>query len=227
MKNNAKKMMISGVLLIALFVVWTLLIQTVDVKPAGVNGTEIGLASVNVWFHSLTGVNMTLYTITDWLGLVPVSVCLIFGIAGFVQLIKRKNLMKVDCDIVISGLYYVIVIFCYLIFEMIPINYRPILINGFAEASYPSSTTLLVLCVMPTLNLLVSRRSEKRRTKNAIKIITVIFSAFTVIGRIASGVHWITDIAGSVLLSAGLYLIYKSVVLSADGRFSGGCYGVQ
>lgn len=113
------------------FVVWTVLIQTVDVQPVGVNGTTIGLASINTWFHKLTGVHMLVYTITDWLGLVPIFICLLFGILGVVQLVKRRSLFKVDKDIILLGFYYVIVISMYLIFEMIPINYRPILIDGF------------------------------------------------------------------------------------------------
>ena len=109
MKAKGKKELISGVVLIAVFCLWTLLIQTVDVQSAGVNGTDIGLATVNVKFHSLTGVSMTLYNITDWLGLVPLFVCMGFAFVGLVQLIKRKSLIKVDADIIFLGIYYVIV----------------------------------------------------------------------------------------------------------------------
>ena len=151
MKKNGKTVLISGVIFIILFIVWTISIVTIDVKPVGVNGTNIGFATLNTWFHNLTGANMTLYTITDWLGLVPVFICMMFGVVGLIQLIKRRSLLKVDFDIIVLGIYYVVVIFGYLLFEMIPINYRPILINGFLECSYPSSTTLLVLSVMPTL----------------------------------------------------------------------------
>lgn len=213
-KAKGKKYLITGVASVILFILWTILIQTVDVKSVGVNGTDIGFSKINCWFHSLAGVNMTLYNITDWLGLVPVFICMLFGCFGFIQLIKRKSLLNVDKDIIILGFYYVIVIFGYLIFEMIPINYRPILINGFMEASYPSSTTLLVLSVMPTLNFQVKKRIEKWWLKNAICIISIIFSAFMVIGRLVSGVHWVTDIIGSCFLSGGLFYIYKSAVFS-------------
>ena len=160
MKEKGKRLLWIGCVFIAVFAVWTLLIQNLDVQPLGVNGTNIGFATINCWFHKLTGVHMVLYTITDWLGLVPIFVCMIFGAMGLVQLIQRRSLFKVDYDIIFLGIYYVLVIFGYLIFEMIPINYRPILIEGFLEASYPSSTTLLVLCVMPTCIEQVNRRSE-------------------------------------------------------------------
>ena len=158
MKKNGKRIMLLGGVLVAAFVVWTLLIQIVDVQPVGQNGTDIGFATFNCWFHKWTGVHMTTYTITDWLGLVPLFICMVFGMIGLVQLIKRRSLLKVDYDIIVLGVYYILVMFGYVIFEMIPINYRPILINGFMEASYPSSTALIVLGVMPTLVEQINRR---------------------------------------------------------------------
>lgn len=213
MKTKNRKNLIVGVIFIFAFAICTLLIQTTDVQAVGINNTNVGFASFNTWFHKMTGVNMTLYTITDWLGLVPIFIGMIFGFVGLIQWIKRKNLFKVDFDIRLLGIYYIVVIFCYLIFEMIPINYRPIFINGFMEASYPSSTTLLVLGVMPTLTFQVNIRFKNSAIKTFIVVFTITFSAFMVIGRLVSGVHWFTDIIGSILLSAGLFYIYKGVVL--------------
>lgn len=208
-----KRLLIIGLALTVAFALWTWLIQIVDVQPVGLKGTNVGFATFNTWFHELTGVNMTLYTITDWLGLVPVFIGMMFGFLGLVQWIKRQKLLKVDFDIRALGVYYIVVIFGYLIFEMIPINYRPIFINGFMEASYPSSTTLLVLGVMSTLTFQSNHRVKNELFKKIIMIFTVVFSAFMVIGRLISGVHWFTDIIGSILLSAGLFYIYKGVVL--------------
>ena len=174
---------------------------------------NIGFATFNCWFHRLTDVHMTIYTITDWLGLVPLVVCLIFAGVGLIQMIKRKSLCKVDVDIIILGVYYVGVILAYSIFEIIPINYRPILIEGVMEASYPSSTTLLVLCVMPTLIEQIQRRLSSVVAKRIITIVAIVFSVFMVIGRLISGVHWFTDIVGGVLLSAGLFNTYKAAVM--------------
>lgn len=213
MKKKGKKNLLFGGILIATFLLWTVLIQTVDVHPLGQNGTNIGFATFNCWFHRLTDVHMTIYTITDWLGLVPLVVCLIFAGVGLIQMIKRKSLCKVDVDIIILGVYYVGVILAYSIFEIIPINYRPILIEGVMEASYPSSTTLLVLCVMPTLIEQIQRRLSSVVAKRIITIVAIVFSVFMVIGRLISGVHWFTDIVGGVLLSAGLFTVYKAVVM--------------
>ena len=206
----------SGCLLLA-FVLWTLLIQTVDVQPVGVNGTNVGFAAVNTWFHRLTGVHMGLYTVTDWLGLVPIAICTGFGLFGLIQWIRRKSITKVDRDILLLGGYYILVIMGYLIFEMIPINYRPILIDGAMEASYPSSTTLLVLSVMPTLLFQINRRAKSQKVRRITAVFVLLFSAFMVMGRLVAGVHWLTDIVGAVLLSAGLYCLYRAAVLAMDG----------
>ena len=213
MRKSEKKLLFAGSIFIVAFITWTILIQKVDVKTLGVNGTNIGFATINCWFHKLTGVHMMLYTITDWLGLIPIFICMIFGVMGLVQLIQRRILLKVDYDIIFLGIYYVIVIFGYLIFEMIPINYRPILIEGFMEASYPSSTTLLVLGVMPTLIEQVNRRSESLIVKRIVQVLVICFSAFMVLGRLIAGVHWLTDIVGSIMLSAGLFCFYKAAVI--------------
>ena len=215
--KTKKRLFFVSIAFIFAFALWTVLIQVIDVQNKGVNGTDVGFATVNSWFHALTGVNMTLYSITDWLGLVPIFVCMFFGAVGLVQLVKRKSLMKVDFDIIILGIYYVIVILCYLIFEMIPINYRPILINGNMEASYPSSTTLLVLCVMPTLVFQAKNRMKNQVFKIIICAVAILFSIFVVVGRLISGVHWVTDIIGSFFLSAGLFYLYKAFALVKKG----------
>lgn len=213
-----KKLFSVGLILIAVFVFWTILILTVDVQPVGVNGTVVGFATLNCSFHNMTGVNMTIYHITDWLGLVPLFCCMIYGAVGFVQLLQRKSLLKVDIDILLLGVYYVIVIFGYLIFEMIPINYRPILIDGRMEVSYPSSTTLLVSSVMPTVIFQIDRRIKNRVVRRIITSSTILFSLFMLIGRTIAVVHWLTDIIGSVFLSAGLFLIYYANVLRLDKK---------
>ena len=210
MKKNQN--LLAGTLLLVGFAVWTFLIQMVDVQPIGPNGSIVGFAALNGWFHHLTGVHWMLYTLTDWLGLVPIFVCLIFAGVGFVQLVQRKSLLKVDLDIILLGVYYMFVIFGYLLFEMMPINYRPVLIEGFLKASYPSSTTLLVLSVMPTLYFQAQRRLTQNVLRQTICIFSVLFSAFMVIGRLISGVHWLTDIMGAVLLSSGAFLIYKACI---------------
>ena len=211
--RKTKKIVSVGILLLTAFAVWTFLIQTVDVQQIGPRQSAVGFATVNGWFHRLTNVHWMLYTLTDWLGLVPIVVCLLFACVGLAQLVQRRSLLKVDLDLPLLGVYYVLVIFAYLLFEMIPLNYRPVLIEGILEASYPSSTTLLVLSVMPTLHFQAERRFKNSALRHGIKVLTVLFSVFMVVGRLLSGVHWLTDIVGAILLSGGLFLLYKASVL--------------
>ncbi len=223
MKKKRTGCLLAGTLWSVAFVLWTMLIQVVDVEAIGPGGTKVGFATWNGWFHEWTGVNMGLYVITDWLGLVPVFVCLFFGVIGLLQLIKRKSLRMVDCDIVILGIFYIIVIASYLAFEMYPINYRPVLIEGYMEASYPSSTTLLVMSVMPTLAEQTGRRIKHPAVRMSVCVISVFFTGAMVFGRLISGVHWFTDIVGAVLLSAGLFCFYKAAVQwTAQGQQTGG-----
>lgn len=197
--------------LLAAFVLWTLLICFADVRPIGPGNTSVGLASINQYVHNLTGVNFALYHVTDWFGLVPIGVCMGFGILGLVQWIKRKDICKVDWSILVLGGFYIVTVSVYLLFESMVINYRPVLIDGILEASYPSSTTLLTLFVMPTAAMQLNARIQNKAFRRCVVFSAIAFTAFMVIGRILSGVHWITDIIGGALLSAGLILMYRFV----------------
>ena len=197
--------------LLAAFALWTLAVKTVDVQSIGPGGSVVGFATVNGWFHSLTGVHMTLYTITDWLGLVPVAFGFGFAILGLVQWIRRRSICLVDRSILVLGIFYIVTLAVYLLFEEWVINYRPVLIQGFLEASYPSSTTLLVLCVMPTARLQLRCRVQNLILRRIVCVAITGFIVFMVVGRLLSGVHWITDILGGILLASGLVMLYDAM----------------
>ena len=211
MEKKNKKRLVLGASLVVTFVLWTILVCFVDVRAIGPDGSSVGFATLNRFVHKLTGVNWILYTVTDWLGLVPIAVALGFAILGFVQLIKRKSLWRVDYNILALGVFYIVVMVAYIFFEIVVINYRPTLIGGYLEASYPSSTTMLVMCVMPTAAMQLNVRIKNTVFRRCAVITIVAFTAFMVIGRLISGVHWISDIIGGALLSAGLVIIYYSI----------------
>lgn len=206
-----RKQLWVAVALLAAFALWTVLVSVVDVRPIGPGGSSVGFATLNRFIYGLTGVNWFLYSITDWMGLVPIAMALGFAILGLVQLITRKSLWRVDHSILALGLLYIVVITAYVFFETVVINYRPVLINGYLEASYPSSTTLLVLCVMPTAAMQFKARIQNTMLRRCVVITMVAFIAFMVIGRLLSGVHWITDIIGGALLIAGLVTVYGAL----------------
>lgn len=197
--------------LLAAFVLWTIAICFIDVQAIGPQGSSVGFAALNRFVHDLTGTHMHLYTITDWFGLVPIVFALGFAILGLAQWIRRKSILKVDRSILILGGFYVVVLAAYVFFETHVINYRPVLIEGFLEASYPSSTTMLVMCVMPTAIMQFHTRIKNRLLLSVVSVTMTGFIVFMVIGRLISGVHWFTDILGGALLSAGLVMLYHAV----------------
>ena len=209
-KKNSRLFWV-GVGLLAVFVLWTVLIRFVDVEAIGPRQSSVGFATLNGYIHNLTGVNMSLYIITDWLGLVPIGVAFGFSVLGIVQCIKRKSLLKVDRSILTLGGFYIVVMAVYILFEIVVINYRPTLIDGYLEASYPSATTILVMCVMPTAMMQLRTRIKNDLFRRCVMLTITVFITFMVIGRLVSGVHWITDIIGGALLSTAIVLMYYSI----------------
>lgn len=210
MKNVKRNFCIAAGLLAA-FVLWTVAVCYIDVQAVGPRGSCVGFATVNRFVHNLTGVNMMLYVITDWLGLVPIAVCLGFAIFGLFQWINRKHFLKVDFSILVLGVFYIVTMAIYILFEFVVINRRPTLIDGYLETSYPSSTTMLVLCVMPTALMQFNARIKNNFIRKAVIFVVVVFIVFMVAGRLISGVHWLSDIIGGAIVSSGLVLMYHSV----------------
>ena len=209
-KTKGKLFGIAGILLAA-FALWTLAVQHIDVQAIGPNGSSVGFAGLNGWVHDLTGVHMGLYVLTDWLGLVPIGFVLGFAVLGLVQWMRRRKLFRVDHDILLLGGFYLLVLMLYLVFETVAVNARPVLIDGRLEASYPSSTTMLVLCVMPTAMMQLRARIRNTKVRTIVLTILAVFTACMVVGRLIAGVHWFTDIIGGVLLSAGLVALYDAI----------------
>ena len=208
--NEKKRRYGLGVGLLAAFVLWTALVRMVDVRPIGPEGSVVGFARLNEIIHRWTGVSMSLYNVTDYLSLVPAAVVFVSALRGLLQWIKRKSLRRVDGSILLLGGYYIVLMALYVLFEVVVINFRPVLINGELEASYPSSTTMLVMCVMPVGLLRAKAWIGSLWLKKALTGIVVGFVAFMVLCRLLSGVHWFSDIVGGALLSAGLVMIYNA-----------------
>lgn len=196
----------------AAFLLWTLSVRYIDVQPIGPNGSSVGFATINGFFHLLTGIHMELYVITDWMSLIPVGFVTGFAFLGLIQWIRRKHILRIDRSILTLGIFYIIVLAVYILFEIVIVNYRPILINGILEASYPSSTTMLVLCVISTGMIQLRTRIRSTRVRVAVSTAITVYTTAMVLGRLISGVHWLSDIIGGVLLSFSLVMLYCSVI---------------
>jgi len=210
MKEKKKSYILSASFILA-FILWTVAVSLIDVQGIGPEGSAVGFATLNGYFHDLIGVNMPLYVITDWLGLVPIGVAASFGVLGLVEWIKRGRITAVDGSILAMGGFYIAVMAVYFFFEKVVINYRPVLIEGYPEASYPSSTTMLTMCVMPTAMMELRSRINNKALRTLTLWLMAAFTAFMVFGRIFSGVHWISDVIGGALISAGLVAAYYCI----------------
>ena len=210
MKKQTQKSFCLAFLFLALFLLWTTAVRLIDVGAIGPQGSSVGFSALNGAFHHLTGVHLSLYLLTDWLSLIPLCIVIAFAIMGLWQWIKRKSLFHVDFSLLILGGFYIFVLSCYAFFEVAVVNYRPILIDGVLEPSYPSSTTMLVLCVLPTAMMQLHGRIKNAAFRRCVLFVLAAFTAFMLMGRLLSGVHWLSDIIGGALLSAGLVLLYHA-----------------
>ena len=219
MKHTMKSQVIRTAILFLMFVLFTILVARFDVRPVGPEGSEVGFASVNHFVFQRIGVHLVWYKITDWLGIAAVLCALGFALLGLYQLLMRKSIRKVDSRILVLGGFYALVIACYLFFETVVINCRPVILGTEPEASYPSSHTMLVVCIMATAAIQVRALCpNKKGLCRAADFLAVSLSTITVIGRLLSGVHWLTDIAGALLLSAALVELYRTVLNLLLGR---------
>ncbi len=211
MERKTKTQFIFGSSLLVLFIIFTMSLTFVDMQPIGPQGSYVAYSDINQAVHELFGVNMTLYNITDWAGVVAIFIALGFAVLGLVQWINRKSILKVDSSILLLGVFYIFVFGAYVFFEFNVINRRPVLINGILEASYPSSTTMLAMCVLPTAMIQFNRLIRNYKIRNIVNILCGLFTVFMVIGRLICGVHWFTDIFGGLLFSIAMILIYCSI----------------
>lgn len=212
MKKNSRNGFLFGFIFIFLFIMWTLSVRSFDLQAIGPNGSYVGFGRLNLWAKELLGVHFFLYYLTDWLSVLPLMAALGFGILGLAQWIKRRSFFKVDFNLIILGAFYLLVIGAFALFEILSINFRPVLIDGVLEASYPSSTTLLITFTIPTAIIQLREYISNRTLYRIAYSILSVFGVFMVVCRLISGVHWLSDIVGGLFLGAGLVSLYYGTI---------------
>lgn len=205
-KNNV----ITSLLAIGLCVFYTLCVRFYDYRAIGPLNSKVGFATLNERFKDYIGVHMTLYKVTNILGIFLGLIALAFVIIGVIQLVKRKKIFKVDKEIILMGCFYVVVIAVFFLFEKLKINYRPILDHGDLEASFPSTHVFITLCIGVSAMLITNKYFKPYRLIN---ILIGLLMAAIIILRVISGVHWFTDIIGGIFIGGTLLYIFYSFLL--------------
>lgn len=213
--------LVISILFFLLFAAFTAVVMLVDVQAIGPENSSIGLATLNRSVFDKLGENGLWYEATEILGLIPIAFACGFALLGAAQAIKRKSILKVDPEILLLGAFYVLVGIAYLSFEIIEINYRPILIEGELEASYPSSHTILSCCIMITAIYMINKLMPRIKALIfAADAVCVLVTAVIVIGRLLSGAHWFSDIIAGVLISTALITLYYASVFFVKDKIN-------
>ena len=206
-----KRNLLFSILFLFLAILFTILVQVVDVQAIGPNGSLVGFATINQLVFDTLKTNDTLYHLTEWVGILPIFIALLYALVGFGELIKAKDLRKVDKNLLSLAVFYIVVIGVYVLFEIYEVNYRPILMDGVLEASYPSSHTMMAICICGS-SLFISKRIFKTEFAKGLNLLSILVMIFLVVGRLVSGVHWFTDILGGILISGALLMIFYTVI---------------
>ena len=196
--------------LFVLFIIFTVVVKKVDVHNIGPNGSVVGLATINNSFRNILDYNSTIYKVSEILGYISIMIVGLYGVIGVKQLIERKQIAKVDRTILLLGLFYILLAIVYIIFEFVIINYRPIILDGELEASYPSSHTILSICVCVSSFMASKTIFKNKKLINIFNIFTIILMISVVLTRLLSGVHWLTDIIGGILISLALCSLFDT-----------------
>ena len=224
MLKSSNKSITAG-LFCALFLCLTILLLLVQVQPVGPNGSSVGFAGLNSGFFKLVGEHKSFYTLSKLLGYLAILTVPFFAFLGLLQCIKGKSLAAVDRDILLLGIYYAVIAILYLLFDkLIVINYRPVLEDGELASSYPSTHALLAVTLFGAAALQFGARLNDKKLRRIAVICCRVFMGLTVIFRLLSGQHWLTDIIGGVLLGFALLYAYDALrdqVLHSEQSSSG------
>ena len=213
--EKRKSSLLTAILLAIITVIYTVLVCVTDRKPIGPDGTVVGFAAMNGRFSAAVGVNLMWDSITDVMMALAILTAASFAVIGLIQLVRRKKLSKVDTPVIGLAAVYVVVGILYFAFDKIAINYRPFILPGESapEPSFPSSHVMVVCTIMCTAIVAWAKLTEDNRVLyNVLRIAAAIIVLITVGGRIAAGVHWLTDIIAGVLYAATLTAIYVAVL---------------
>ena len=192
-----------------IFILFTIMVTALDGQT--VDGHRLGLATMNGWWRDLVGVNAAWRVVSD-----VVAVGTVFGAVGLlivqiVAVVRGRGLRPVVRDWWGVDLVLISLGICYGLFQIVVINYRPLLMHGVAEASYPSSHVLLFATVWPLLILTLWRMTKRRWVRVTVMVVGMMVMLAGIVARALSGYHWLSDLVGGVLLGVTLVAWYLAL----------------
>ena len=213
-----KRNYILSIVLLIAAIVFTILVAKIDVKPIGPINPETGIQS-EVGFSTINSViakklqfNSTFYKISKYVGYLAFGFVAFYALIGLIELIKKKNLKEINKVIWALAIFYICVAIVYALFEVLTINYRPLVMKNELEASYPSSHTMLAICVCGSSLLASYSIVKNKKIRIILNIAAWGIMLVVVVSRLLSGVHWFTDIIGGILISSFMIQTFGNVV---------------
>ncbi len=216
--EQLKKQLILSLILFGAFIVFTFTISHADVQtvPAISAETlhetdeteEVGMATLNLSVAEKISYHKSMVTVSKVLGIVAILLAVFFMALAVLEMIARKSVLKADKDLYVLAAFYLAVLLLYIAFDFLALNYRPVLLKEELEPSYPSTHTLIGICVFATSAMQFKNRIPQKAVNHTAVIFCLVCLAAIVITRFLSGVHWFTDIIGGILLSAFLISLY-------------------
>ena len=205
-----------GIFMLILFVLFTLAVKFIDVDHIGAKNSEIGFSTINSFFRDKLGYNALCYGISKYFGYLVLLTACMFALMGFIQLLRRRSIAKLDKNFISLAIFYAAVAFVYVFFELFVINYRPVILDEGLEPSYPSSHTILAICIMGSAIVQFKRLFKDRKQCKTANLTAMMICFIVVIFRFMSGVHWFTDIIGGIIISIGMVSIYNQAFIKIE-----------
>lgn len=206
-----KRYLIISCASLLLFLLFLIMLYTVDVKNIGAGVTKVGLCFINN--HSFMASNASMWDkISDVCMYLGIGVIGALFILGVVQLIQRKNILKVDKEILVFGCLVVLMIIIWLFFDKVLIvNNRPILVDGKVECSFPSTHIMITSFALLSGSYYLFKKINKKHLTIIMYVASAIIVTICFLGRVLSGMHFLTDAVCGLLM--GLFLFFSLLAI--------------
>ena len=206
---------IASAVLLLIFIVFTILVKTVDVQYY-FNNTYVGFYSINSKFGEFVtnfGKYESMSKMSDIILYLSFAYILVLFIFALIELIKNKSFKKLNMNyyLVLGG--YVLTVIFYFVFEVVKVNYSPISPIDNLKPSYPSSHVLLgcMFYLLNTFTAMKLLKPEKEWIKPLVFAATGVICLLLIFTRALSSKHWLTDIIASIILVSSLYTLFIGV----------------